>query len=114
MATAAGYWRWRTRLPARFTASGCPRRSPRSAQPWSGATGLRIFPSLSPDRKETRPMSIKFQTNIPLLLHFPFGDAKENQGQYGVQYQYTVNHEHAQGHKDSLYATPTLHAHLSA
>lgn len=59
-------------------------------------------------------MSVKFQTNIPLLLHFPFGDAKETEGQYGVQHQYTVNHEHAKGQKDQLYATPTLHAHLSA
>lgn len=59
-------------------------------------------------------MAVKFQTNVPLLLHFPFGDAKETQGQYGPQFQYTVNHEHAQGQKDALYASPALHTQLEA
>lgn len=59
-------------------------------------------------------MAVKFQTNVPLLLHFPFGDAKETQGQYGPQFQYTVNHEHALGQKDALYASPALHAQLEA
>ena len=51
-------------------------------------------------------MAIKFETNIPLVLRFPYGDHKEVNGQYGLQFMYTVE---AQGVRDRLYATPGLH-----
>lgn len=51
-------------------------------------------------------MAIKFETNIPLTLRFPYGDAKEVNGQYGLQFMYTVEVE---GLRDRLYATPGLH-----
>ena len=51
-------------------------------------------------------MAIKFETNIPLILRFPYGDHKEINGQYGLQYMYTVE---AEGLRDRLYATPGLH-----
>ena len=51
-------------------------------------------------------MAIKFETNIPLILRFPYGDHKEINGQYGQQFMYTVEVE---GLRDRLYATPGLH-----
>lgn len=35
-------------------------------------------------------MAIKFSSNVPLELKFPFGDSREVQGEYGVQHLYTV------------------------
>ena len=51
-------------------------------------------------------MAIKFDTNIPLMLRFPYGDHKEINGQYGLQYMYTAE---VDGLRDRLYATPGLH-----
>ena len=51
-------------------------------------------------------MAIKFETNIPVRVRFPYGDFKEINGQYGLQYMYTVE---VQGRRDRLYATPGLH-----
>ena len=51
-------------------------------------------------------MAIKFETNIPVVLRFPYGDHKEVNGQYGQQFMYTVE---SAGLRDRLYATPGLH-----
>jgi hypothetical protein len=51
-------------------------------------------------------MAIKFSTNIPQTLSFPYGDSKEVEGNYGPQHMYTVE---INGEKDKLYATPVLH-----
>ena len=51
-------------------------------------------------------MAIKFETNIPLMLRFPYGDSKEVNGQYGQQFMYTVE---VDGLRDRLYATLGLH-----
>ena len=51
-------------------------------------------------------MAIKFETNIPIVLRFPYGDHKEVTGQYGQQYLYTVE---TNGLRDRLYSTPGLH-----
>ncbi len=56
-------------------------------------------------------MAIKFQTNIPQTLYFPYGDFMEVNGQYGAQFLYTVESE---GRRDRLYATPRLHQDLQA
>ncbi len=56
-------------------------------------------------------MAIKFATNIPQTLVFPFGDFMEVNGQYGQQFLYTVE---VDGHRDKLYATPNLHDQLQA
>jgi hypothetical protein len=56
-------------------------------------------------------MAIKFQTNIPLTLTFPFGDFREINGQYGQQFAYTVE---VDGERDKLFATPLLHQELQA
>jgi hypothetical protein len=56
-------------------------------------------------------MAIKFQTNIPLTLTFPYGDFKEINGQYGQQFLYTVE---LAGQRDKLFATPLLHQELQA
>jgi hypothetical protein len=57
-------------------------------------------------------MAVKFQTNIPITVHFPYGDFKEVNGQYGPQFLYTVHLEG--GQRDWLYATPALHEKLQA
>ena len=54
-------------------------------------------------------MAIKFQTNTPQTLLFPFGDYMDVNGQYGPQFMYTVE---ASGKRDKLYATPSLHRQL--
>ena len=54
-------------------------------------------------------MAIKFQTNKPLTVVFPYGDFMEVEGQYGQQFLYTVELE---GLRDRLYATPKLHQQL--
>lgn len=54
-------------------------------------------------------MALKFQTNIPIEVTFPYGDAKEVEGNYGPQFMYSVSVE---GENDRLYATPTLHGRL--
>lgn len=54
-------------------------------------------------------MAIKFQTNIPQTLYFPYGDFMEVSGQYGAQFLYTVE---AEGQRERLYATPRLHQDL--
>ena len=56
-------------------------------------------------------MAIKFQTNVPLTLTFPYGDHKEINGPYGQQFQYTVE---LAGQRDKLFATPALHQKLQA
>jgi len=56
-------------------------------------------------------MAVKFQTNVPLTLLFPYGDFMPVQGQYGEQYLYTVEID---GQRDKLYATPKLHQELQA
>ena len=35
-------------------------------------------------------MAIKFETNIPLKLVFPYGDFREVSSHYGQQYAYSV------------------------
>ena len=54
-------------------------------------------------------MAIKFQTNVPLTLTFPFGDFREINGQFGQQFQYTAE---LAGQRDKLFATPALHQKL--
>lgn len=54
-------------------------------------------------------MAVKFQTNIPLTLTFPYGDFRETTSQYGQQFQYTVE---IAGQRDKLFATPLLHQEL--
>ena len=56
-------------------------------------------------------MAIKFQTNVPQTLCFPYGDFKEVNGQYGEQFLYTVEVDNA---RDRLYATPMLHEQLQS
>lgn len=56
-------------------------------------------------------MAIKFQTNIPQTLCFPYGDFMEVSGQYGPQFLYTVE---VDGARDRLYATPKLHQQIQA
>ena len=56
-------------------------------------------------------MAIKFSTNVPQTLCFPYGDFKEVSGTYGPQFLYTVEEE---GERDKLYATPNLHEQLQA
>jgi len=56
-------------------------------------------------------MAIKFATNVPQTLCFPYGDFREVNGTYGLQYLYTVE---VDGQRDKLYATPTLHDQLQA
>jgi len=51
-------------------------------------------------------MAIRFATNVPQILCFPYGDFKEVTGQYGEQFLYTVEVDNA---RDRLYATPILH-----
>lgn len=54
-------------------------------------------------------MAVKFETDVPLTLDFPFGDFRPIEGQYGPQFLYTTERE---GTRDRLYATPLLHQHL--
>ena len=56
-------------------------------------------------------MAVKFATNVPQTLCFPFGDFMEVNGQYGQQFLYTVE---VDGQRDKLYATPNLHDQLQA
>lgn len=53
-------------------------------------------------------MAVKFDTNIPLTLYFPYGDAKPKEGKYGVQMMYTTGRSDTD--RDYLYASDTLHA----
>lgn len=34
-------------------------------------------------------MAFKFKTDVPVTILFPFGDYREINGQYGLQYMYT-------------------------
>ena len=54
-------------------------------------------------------MAIKFATNTPQTLSFPYGDFKPVNGTYGPQFLYTVD---VNGQRDKLYATPLLHEQL--
>ena len=54
-------------------------------------------------------MAIKFKSNVPQKLTFPWGDFLAVNGQYGEQFLYTVE---ASGQRDKLYATPSLHRQL--
>ena len=56
-------------------------------------------------------MPIKFATNVPQTLCFPYGDFMEVNGQYGQQFLYTVE---VDGQRDKLYATPNLHDQIQA
>ena len=47
-------------------------------------------------------MAIKFRTNEPQTLVFPWGDFLNVNGQYGEQFLYSVE---ASGERDKLYAT---------
>ena len=51
-------------------------------------------------------MAIKFETNIPVKLVFPWGDFREVSSHYGQQYAYTVEQA---GQRDKLFATAGLH-----
>ena len=51
-------------------------------------------------------MAIKFETNKPVKLTFPWGDFREVTSHYGQQFAYTVE---AQGQRDKLFATAGLH-----
>jgi hypothetical protein len=51
-------------------------------------------------------MAIKFETNIPVKLTFPWGDFREISSRYGQQYAYSVD---LAGQRDKLFATPGLH-----
>ena len=51
-------------------------------------------------------MAIKFETNIPVKLTFPWGDHKEVTSHYGQQFAYSVEHS---GQRDKLFATAGLH-----
>ena len=59
-------------------------------------------------------MAIKFQTNIPQRLAFPFGDFKEVEGQYGLQYMYSVDVDGDRAAREKLYASEALHALLQS
>ena len=54
-------------------------------------------------------MAVKFATNVPLTLCFPYGDFMPVQGQFGEQFLYTIE---VDGQRDKLYATPLLHQQL--
>ena len=54
-------------------------------------------------------MAIRFKTNEPQTLVFPWGDFLSVNGQYGEQFLYSVE---ASGQRDKLYATPSLHRQL--
>ena len=56
-------------------------------------------------------MAVRFGTNVPLTLCFPYGDFMPVQGQYGEQFLYTIELD---GQRDKLYATPLLHQELQA
>ena len=56
-------------------------------------------------------MAIKFVNCLPVKLYFPFGDALEVKGQYGMQHLYTVERD---GERDKLYASRALHQKLQA
>ena len=51
-------------------------------------------------------MAIKFETNIPLKLLFPYGDFLEVNSHYGQQFAYSVD---LAGQRDKLFATAGLH-----
>lgn len=51
-------------------------------------------------------MALKFADGTSTVVTFPFGDAKEVEGTYGVQYQYSVEVE---GRSDVFFASPTVH-----
>lgn len=57
-------------------------------------------------------MAVRFATDVPLTLIFPFGDFREVQGQHGPQYLYTVQLNGDP--REKLYATPALHRELQA
>jgi hypothetical protein len=56
-------------------------------------------------------MAIKFSTNVPQTLCFPYADFMEVNGQYGQQFLYTVE---VDSQRDKLYATPNLHDQIQA
>ena len=57
-------------------------------------------------------MAIRFTTDAPQTLVFPFGDYREVEGQHGPQFLYTVQ---LNGNpRDKLYATAALHRELQA
>ena len=52
---------------------------------------------------------VKFQTNIPVMVTFPFGDFKPVDGNYGTQYRYNVD---VDGVRSTIFASNTLHEKL--
>ena len=56
-------------------------------------------------------MAIRFSTNVPVKMTFPYGDYMDVKGQFGPQCMYTVA---VNGDRDRLYATPALHKELQA
>lgn len=52
-------------------------------------------------------MAIKFTEDTATDLRFPYGDYREVEGNFGVQFMYTV--EGGTGHTDRLFASPDLH-----
>ncbi len=56
-------------------------------------------------------MAVRFSTNVPVHLVFPYGDYLDVDGQFGPQHMYTVE---VGGARDRLYASPTLHKELQA
>ena len=57
-------------------------------------------------------MAIRFATDVPQTLIFPFGDFREVEGQHGPQFLYTVQLDG--NPRDKLYATPPLHREMQA
>jgi len=54
----------------------------------------------------------KLEVNIPSTFFFPYGDAREVEGQYGLQHLYKVKVSQDQSDDDLLYTTPILHGKL--
>lgn len=59
-------------------------------------------------------MAVKFETNIPQTLYFPWGDCKPKEGKYGVQMMYAVHLVAKNGEKDFLFASDSLQGVLSS
>lgn len=62
-----------------------------------------------PTKENEMAEKLKFQTNVPQTVIFPFGDWRESTGQYGTDYLYSVT---VAGQRVPLYATAALHDRL--
>ena len=56
-------------------------------------------------------MAVRFTTDVPVTMVFPFGDFLEVQGMSGPQQMYSVE---VGGERDKLFAPPDLHKKLQA